>query len=156
MGTHGSFGILLEREKDIIYVSDSSNGAPECMGEDLLCTLRREGIEGFISEMRDNEIDVEGEYLFSASSMEQMQEWTFSEWVYLYRQRTDSLLVCYPERLGKEKGNLGITGQNPYAKGQAALSILLEVPVRGTDTVMSVWERTRSLKRVGLYLTLYK
>lgn len=153
MGTHGSFGILLERAKDIIYVTSNSNGMLECMGESILSILRTEGIEGFICAMRDNE-DHDSEYLFSASSEEQMQEWTFSEWTYLYRKRTDSLLVCYPERLGKEKGNLGIIGQNPYAKGQVALSILLEVPVCGTENVMDVWHRTRSLKRVGIHLTL--
>jgi hypothetical protein len=158
MGTHGSFGILLERSKDFIYVTCSSNGSVECMGESLLSILRTEGIEGLICAMRDSDlerVDHKDDPIFSVSSMEQYQEWTFSDWTYLYRKRTDSLLVCYPERIGEEKGNLGITGQNPYAKERAALSVLLEVPVCGTETVMDVWGRTRSLKRVGRYLTVY-
>lgn len=159
MGIHGSFGILLERDKDLIYVSSSSNGMPENMGEFVLSVLRAEGIEGLLVEMRDNDlerVDHEDEQLFTVSSMEQFQEWTFSEWTYLYRQMLDSLLVCYPAKVGESEGGLDIIGQNPYAKHSYELTALLEVPIRGTETVMDVWRRTKSLKRVGVHLTLYE
>lgn len=158
MGTHGSFGMVLERDKDLIYVTCTSNGMPENMGESLLSILRMEGIEGLICAMRDSDlerVDHEEEQLFTVASMCQIDEWTFSEWTYLYRRRTDSLLVCYPAKVGEEKGNLGITGKNPYAKEPYALSVLLEVPIGGTETVMDVWQRTRSLKRIGTHLTTY-
>ena len=155
MGTHGSFGLLLEESKDIIYVTENSDGMPENMGESLLSVLREDGVEGLLCVMRDAAIRWEDMGL-SISSIEDFQEWAFSEWTYLYRQRTDSLLMCFSARKGEEKGNLGITGQTGYSKYTYALSILLEVPIKGTETVMDVWDRTRDLKRVGLYLTLYK
>lgn len=159
MGTYGSFGVLLERDKDLIYVTSTSNGMPENMGENLLSILRIEGIEGLLCAMRDNDlerVDHPDSQLFTVASDEgNINEWTFSEWIYLYRERTESLLVCYPTSIGKEKGNLGITGQNPYAKEPYALSVLLDVFVYGSYDVMGLWRRTHSLKRVWRYLTLY-
>lgn len=155
MGTHGSFGVYFKNPKDMFYITQTSDGMPENLGEYLLSVLRTEGIVGYMEAMRDAAVTWEDSG-FDLASNEEMPEWTFSDWVYLYRHWTGELLVCYPECIGKEKGNLGITGKNPYSKYTAALSILLEVAIWGTETVMDVYRRTRSLKRVGRYLTLYK
>jgi len=157
MGTHGSFGILLERIKDIVYVSVTSNGTPENMGEYLLSVLRTGGVAGYLEAMVSSDlerVDHLERSIFTVASEEELPEWTFSEWVYLYKPRTECFLVCYPDTVGKEKGNLGITGQNPYAKELYALSVLLEIPINETETIMEMYFRKRDLKKKGLYLTL--
>ncbi|MCK4308032.1 hypothetical protein KAW50_07415 [candidate division WOR-3 bacterium] len=153
MGTHGSFGILLEDPKDIIYVTENSDGMPENMGESLLSILREDSVEGLLCAMRDVSTRWEDMRL-SIASNEDFQEWTYSEWIYLYRHRTDSLLVCYPSPLKETKTDLHILGQNPYDKHPYSIFVLLEIPIKGTENVMDVWHRTRSLKRVGIHLTL--
>jgi hypothetical protein len=160
MGTHESFGILLERSKDLIYVTSSSDGMPESMGEWLLSVLRIRSVEGLLEAMRDNDTErvdhPDSQLLVVASDEGDINEWTFSEWIYLYRQRTESLLVCYlVVHLEDMIGDLYISGNNPYG-GQYWLSVLLDVYIYGSDDVMGLWRRTRSLKRAGRYLTLYK
>ena len=155
MGTHGSFGILLEQINDFIYVSCHSDGMPENMGEFLLDILRTEGVGRYIEAMVESDLERVDHLecpIFTLSSEEEWNEWTFSEWIYMYRRKTESLLVCYPDSKG---GDIDLIGKNPYGKHMYMPTILIEVPVRGTETVMDMYRRKRSLKRVGTHLTLY-
>lgn len=147
MGTHCSFGYLKEKEGDIKYVSASINGNPECMGEYIFQTLKTEGKVGFDRIMKEyldrynQDLEVEDQIEIEGISD---TEWTFAEWIYLWRKSTDSLLVCVPDVESSGENVLKRTNANPYQPNKPLIvRKVYEIPLSSKESLMAVCKRQK-------------